>query len=86
MSDNYGSRMSDNYGNRMSDRQRQEEAARINRDYDSRINVYRNNRSLSSYDRNMRINSLQQERNNQLKTIGGAILGAVLGGLIGHSF
>ncbi|MDB5232977.1 MAG: hypothetical protein JWN76_3782 [Chitinophagaceae bacterium] len=74
-----------NYGNRMSERQRQAEMARINSDYDRRINIYRNNRSLSSYERNNRINGLQQERNNQLKTIGGALLGAVLGGIIGSA-
>ena len=57
---------------------------RLNRDYDRRINDYRNNHRLNTYERERQIEVLQRERNDKLKAFGGGVLlGGILGVLLG---
>lgn len=79
---NYG-----NYGNynRMGERERQYEIARLNQEYDMRIDAYRRNRALSAYDRDRYIYDIQRERNSRISGLGGVLVGAVIGGLIGSA-
>lgn len=66
------------------DRKHQAEYDRINRQYDQRINKYRNDRSLSAYDRDRRIHEAELERQQSLKSFGGgAIVGGIAGFLLG---
>ena len=66
------------------DRNRQVEYDHINQQYDQRINGYRNDRSLSAFDRDRRIHEAEQERQQSLKSFGGgAIVGGVAGFLMG---
>ena len=61
------------------DRNRQVEIDRINHDYDGRIDAFRRDRSLSTYERDRRIDNMQRERDQKLKLIGG---GLIVGGII----
>jgi hypothetical protein len=66
------------------DRKRKQQIDRINRDYDQRIAVYRNDRRMAQRERERRIYQLNYERNQQLKSFGaGAAVGAVAGLLLG---
>jgi len=57
---------------------------RVNRDYDRRINDYRNDCSLSSYDRDRRINETERERKEKTASFAkGAVIGGVAGVLLG---
>lgn len=79
-----------NYNNRAyNERQRQEQIDCINRDYDQRVDVYRNDRRISQRERERRIYQLNTERNQKLKSFGagaavGAIAGFVLGAILSH--
>lgn len=53
---------------------------RINRDYDRRINDFRNNRRLNAYERDHYMERTERERGEKLKAFGG---GALLGGIVG---
>jgi hypothetical protein len=61
------------------DRNRQAEMDRVSRDYNNRIDGYRRDRSLSTYERDRRIYSTQRERDQKLKLIGG---GLIVGGIL----
>jgi|SRR6185437_356729 len=66
------------------DRNRQATYDRINRQYDQRIILYRNDRSLSAHDRDRRIHDAEMERQQSLRSFGGgAIVGGVAGFLLG---
>lgn len=66
------------------DRLRRQELDRINRDYDRRIDAYRNNRSLPSFERDRRIAQAEQERKEKTASFTkGAVVGAVAGVLLG---
>ncbi len=65
---------------RYDDNNRRAEIEHINRDYDRRINDYRNNRRLNAYDRDRYIQRTERERSEKLKAFGG---GALLGGIVG---
>ena len=66
------------------DRNRQVEYDRINRQYDQRIIGYRNDRSLSARDIDMRIHDAEMQRQQSLKSFGGgAIVGGIAGFLLG---
>jgi hypothetical protein len=66
------------------DRDREGAYNRMNRQYDQKIDGYRNNRSLSSNERNRRIREAEQERQQQSRSFGtGAIIGGVAGFLLG---
>lgn len=74
---------------RNDDRNRQAVYDRMNQQYDQRINGYRNDRSLSRYDRDRRIHEAEQERQQQSRSFGtglvvGGIAGLLLGVLAGH--
>jgi hypothetical protein len=71
--------------NRNADWQRQQEIDRVNRDYNSRIDNYRRDRSINTYERNRRIGQLERERDSKIKSFaGGLLLGGVLGVLLSH--
>ncbi len=76
----------DNYGNyNYNDRRRQEQIGRINRDYDQRIDVCRNDRRISQRERERRVYQINTERNQKLKSFGaGAVAGIVLGAILSH--
>jgi hypothetical protein len=72
--------------NHYNDYDRRAEVERINRDYDRRINDYRNNRRLNAYERNRSIQMAEKERSDKLKAFGGGVLlGGILGVLIGSN-
>lgn len=77
----------DSYGdhkNARYDQGRQAEWDRINRDYDRRIDEYRNDRRMSKYDRDRRIHELERERQQKANSFGkGLVIGGVAGVLIG---
>jgi hypothetical protein len=82
---NQGYYQDDRYKGRMSDRERQIEADRINKDYDRRIAVYRNNRRMAARERDYQIQVLEKERNNKLKAFGGGLLlGGIIGAILSH--
>src|SRR5438270_8731472 len=56
---------------RYNDNYRRAEMDHINRDYDRRINEYRNNRRLNAYDRDRYIESTERERGEKLRAFGG---------------
>jgi hypothetical protein len=73
-------RSNDRYG----EQRRREEMDRINRDYDRRINDYRNDRSVNVYERDRRIQQAENERRGKLKSFtGGAVVGVIAGVLLG---
>jgi len=79
-----GRYQSDDY--RYHDNSRRAEIDRINRDYDRRINDYRNNRKLNAYDRDRYIRMAQREKSNKLKAFGGGVLlGGILGVILGSN-
>ena len=85
-SQNYGY---NNQGRGYDERYRQAEIYRINRDYDQRINSYRNNRYMNAIERQRRIREMEYERNQKLHSFGGgvvvgAIAGLILGAIISH--
>ena len=66
------------------DRDRQNAYDRMNKQYDQKINGYRNDRSLGANERDRRIREAGQERQQQSKSFGtGAIIGGVAGFLLG---
>lgn len=72
------------YNDRNYDNNRRAEIERINRDYDRRINDYRNNRRMNAYERERNIARMEKERNDKLKAFGGGVLvGGILGVLLG---
>ncbi len=69
---------------RYNDRDRRAEIDRVNRDYDRRIKDYQNDRRITNLEREREVERLKKERNAKLKNFaGGAIVGGVLGVLIG---
>ncbi len=71
------------YG-QMNDNDRRAEIDRIGRDYDRRIDSYRNDRHLNRRERDRAIDHLRKERADKLKMLGaGVLIGGVLGVLIG---
>lgn len=50
----------------------------MNKDYDRRIDGYRNDRSLNWYERDRRINQAEQERKQKAKAFGTCV---VVGGI-----
>lgn len=94
--DNYrdkGYAKNDRYYNsqqqQMDERQRRAEIDRVNRDYDQRINRFRNDRSMNSYERDRRIADMQRERQQKISSFGkgavaGAIVGLIAGVLLSH--
>jgi hypothetical protein len=79
-------RQNDRYDSRrMSDRERQVEMDRINKDYDRRIAVYRNNRRMAARERDYQIQVLEKERSSKLKAFGGGLLlGGIIGAILSH--
>ena len=78
-----------NNSGRNDDRNHQAEYDRMNQQFDQRINGYKNDRSLSRYDRNRRIHEAEQERQQQSRSFGtglvvGGIAGLLFGVLAGH--
>jgi hypothetical protein len=72
------------YNNGRDEDRRRQESDRINREYDSRINDYRNDRSINARERDYRINQAENERKEKLRSFtGGAVVGAVAGVLLG---
>ena len=72
------------YNDQYNERRRQEQIDCINREYDQRINTYRNNHRMSQRQRDRRIYQLNVERNQELKPFGtGAVVGAVAGFVLG---
>lgn len=76
------------YG-RNNDRNRQADYDRMNKQYDQRINDYRNDRSLNRFERDRKIRECEQERQQQTKGFGkGLIVGGVaailLGAILSH--
>ena len=63
---------------RNDDYKRQAEYDRMNREYDSRIDGFRNDRRLNRYERDRRIQQAEQERQQKVKAFG---TGVVVGGL-----
>jgi hypothetical protein len=75
------------YNERQSQIQRQEQIDCINRDYDQRIGVYRNDRRISQRERERGIYQINAERNQKLKSFGaGAAVGAIAGFVLGAIF
>lgn len=73
-----------NNNGQKNDRNHQADYDRINRQYDQKINGYRNDRSLSRNDRDRRIHEAEMERQQSLKSFGGgAIVGGIAGFLLG---
>ncbi|MCW3094287.1 MAG: hypothetical protein JWP81_5356 [Ferruginibacter sp.] len=69
---------------RADDYRRQAETDRANREYDQRINQYRNDRSINAYERERRINDMQRERQQKVNSFGkGLVVGAIAGVLLG---
>ncbi len=91
---NYNMQRNDDYAynnnySRDNDRNRQEEYDRMNKEYDKRIEGYRNDRWLSNKDRDRKIREAEQERQRAVRSFGngvitGGVVGLVLGILIGH--
>ena len=68
----------------MQERDRRAAIDRVNHDYDQRINMYRNDRSLNGYERNRRIAQAQRERQQKIGSFGkGIITGAIVGVIAG---
>ena len=77
-----------NQKGRNNDYNRQAEIDRMNRDYDKRIDGYRNDRRLNRYERDRRIQEAELERQQKAKSFGtgmvvGGIAAILLGVLIG---
>ncbi len=92
---NYNDRnQSKDYGyndrrNRNDDYRRQAEYDRMNRDYDRRIDGYRNDRRLNRYERNRRIQEAEWERQEKAKAFGKGMIvvgiaAIVLGSIFSH--
>ncbi len=74
---------------RNDDRSRQAAYDHMNQQYDQRIDGYRNDRSLGSFERDRRIKEAEQERQEKSKSFGngivtGGIAGLLIGILAGH--
>ena len=62
---------------------------RVNREYDQRINGYRNDRSINTYERDRRIRQAEYERSQKANSFGkGVVVGAlatvILGAILSH--
>jgi hypothetical protein len=76
------------YG-RKDDHDRQADFDRMNKQYDQKINDYRNDRSMSRFDRDRKIREAEQERQQQSKGFGkglafGGIAGVLFGAIMNH--
>jgi len=82
---NKDQRQSNDHGyGRNDDCNRQAEFDRMNRQYDQRIDGYRNDRSMNRYERDRRIREAEMERQQQSRSFGkGMIVGGVVGVLLG---
>jgi len=68
----------------MQERDRRAAIERVNRDYDQRIDRYRNDRSMNRYERDRRIAQARRERQQQVSSFGkGAVVGAIVGVIAG---
>lgn len=66
------------------DYRRQQEYDRMNQDCDSRVEVYRNDRSINPYERDRRIQQVEYERQQKAKAFGtGVVVGGIAAILIG---
>ena len=72
------------YNKGRNDRSRQATYDHMNQQYDQRIDGYRNDRSLGSFERDRRIKEAEQERQEKSKSFGnGIVIGGIAGLLIG---
>ncbi|MEO5685374.1 MAG: hypothetical protein ABIQ88_22190 [Chitinophagaceae bacterium] len=72
---------------RINERDRQTGIAQANRDYDLRVNSYRNDRSINPYERDKRIREAQWDRQQKVNSFGkGAVAGVIVGLLAGALF
>jgi hypothetical protein len=70
--------------NRQEEYRRQAEYDRMNQDCDNRIEGYRNDRSINTYERNRRIQEVEYERQQKAKAFGkGVVVGGIAAILIG---
>ena len=90
-SNGYGDRNNgyNDRNNNYNDRERQMNIDRVNREYDQRINEYRNDRRINSYERDRRIRQAEYERSQRVNSFGkGVVVGAVatiiLGAILSH--
>jgi hypothetical protein len=73
-----------NHKGRNDDYKRQADYDRMNREYDSRIDGYRNDRRLNKYERDRRIQQAEQERQQKAKAFGtGMVAGGIAAILLG---
>ena len=69
---------------RNDDYKRQADYDRMNREYDSRIDGYRNDRRLNKHERDRRIQQAEQERQQKAKAFGtGMVVGGIAAILLG---
>ncbi len=74
----------DNRGRRNDDYNRQAEYDRMNQQCDQRIEGYRNDRSLSRYERDRRIQEVEYERQQKARSFGkGVVVGGIAAILLG---
>jgi hypothetical protein len=80
-------RQDDRYDNRYDNRDHRADIERVNRDYDQRINGYRNDRSINSYERDRRIRQAEYERTQKINSFGkGVVVGALAAVILGSIF
>jgi hypothetical protein len=77
------------YDDRYDNRDHRADIDRVNRDYDQRINQYRNDRSINSYERDRRIRQAEYERTQKVNSFAkGAVVGVlatvILGAIFSH--
>ena len=73
-----------NDNGRINEADRRAETDRINRDYNNRVDDYRNNQRMNRWQRDQAVERLRKERAEKLKAFGGGVLlGGILGVLIG---
>ena len=84
---NNGRGQDNRYDHGYNDRDRRAEIERVNRDYDQRINGYRNNRSINSYERERMIRQAEYERSQKINSFGkGVVVGALATVILGAIF
>jgi hypothetical protein len=80
---NQGNRYDDRYDNR----NHRADIDRVNREYDQRINGYRNDRSINSYERDRRIRQAEYERTQKVNSFTtGVAVGALATVILGAIF
>ena len=77
------------YNDRYDNRDHRADIDRVNREYDQRINGYRNDRSINSFERDRRIRQAEYERTQKVNSFGkGVVVGAlatvILGAIFSH--